>query len=182
MTDEHITHLSSLMSLSLPPQLSLVLGDTLAGLGQEEKDYKEEKKMDQYCVYCHTQVDVNTLRTNVVSVKRGRIKVKKISCHRCGKVILTKQWDVSASKSNVKESMQEEGKKETKEIEAKTKKKRKPKETNAGLILPTNKLANTSGICKSSTKASTKNKLKLMMSKSEPASKRGGLQDFLKKL
>jgi len=163
----------------------------LAGLGKQEREYREGGLDQQFCVHCHGEVTMDSVRMRNVTVTRGRRIKITLSCPRCRKIILTKYEDsekVRRKKTekveNVKQKVDDNPKKKRKvemvenikeKVDDKPKKKRKPKEVNAGLILPSAKPSSKAGNINA-------NKLKLLLSKPDQPKRGGGLQDFLKRL
>ena len=146
-----------------------------------------EEPPEGSCPYC------NALVARAKEEELGAT-IKSI-CYRCKRVLATKVKEEPAIKIELKEEMSTPVKLKVDEQkgEKRSKKKRK-KELNAGLILPPSKkpavsqcLPNTvlverpksSSLLAESSKS--KNKLKFLMAKSDPH-KKGGLQDFLKRL
>ena len=184
MPNVHARHISAMLALPtsqtgvpvLPPQISASLCHGLVALGEEPPEGN--------CPYCYALV------TRAKEEKIGA-KIKSI-CFRCKKVL--------SSKVQEKPPVQTEEKSppvklevEEQKGEKRSKKKRK-KELNAGLILPPSKkpalgqsLPNPISVERSKSSSllaessKSKNKLKFLMAKSDPP-KKGGLQDFLKRL
>ena len=204
----HTFHLSSLLSLQLPPQLSLVLGESLARLDRQAGAHPRRG----HCGHCHARRDGARARLEQVAASRSRPGMVREACHRCGKVVDTRLVDTSAvdssdpngslvDRSNPSDKVlgqrvvdinsqrdkvtnSKDGGPKLKTEDGKQKKKRKSKEANAGLLLPKVKSKHLHNITKpTAAKANPmfKSKLKFLMGKSE-APKRSGLQDFLKKL
>ena len=163
----------------LPPQISTGLCHGLVTLGEQPPEGS--------CPYCYASV------ARAQEEKTGS-KIKYI-CYRCKKVLTTKAREVPSIAVEKKEEKSPPLKLEVNEHtgEKRSKKKRK-KELNAGLTLPPPKkpavaqsLSNTVLVknSKSSSQlaesSKSKNKLKFLMGKADPP-KRGGLQDFLKRL
>ena len=187
MRNVHARHISAMLTLPtsqtgvpvLPPQISAGLCHGLVALGEEPPEGS--------CPYCYALV---------ARAKEEEIGAKiKYICYRCKRFLATKVKEEPAIKIEKKEEMSTPVKLEVDEQkgEKRSKKKRK-KELNAGLILPPSKkpavnqsLPNTvlaersksSSLLAESSKS--KNKLKFLMAKSDPH-KKGGLQDFLKRL
>ena len=188
MPNVHTRHISAMLALptsqtggsALPPQISAGLCHGLVALGEEPPEGS--------CPYCYATV------TRSKEDKIGD-KIKSI-CYRCKKVIAIKAIEelaVTLEKKKeksppVKLQVQDEQK-----GEKRSKKKRK-KELNAGLTLPPTKkpavaqsLPNTVSVERSKSSSQlaesskSKSKLKFLMAKADPH-KKGGLQDFLKKL
>ena len=201
----HTSHLSSLLSLQLPPQLCLVVGESLARLDRKVGDHPRRG----HCGHCHIRRDGARDRLEQVAASRSKPQMERVVCHRCGKVLDTRLVDnsvldtsdrlvdVSGSVDKVlnkrvmdmnsprdKGTVSLEGGMKIKTEEVKHKKKRKSKEVNAGLLLPQGKtklLQTSMKPLTAKVNPMSKNKLKFLMAKAETP-KRSGLQDFLKQL
>jgi len=189
MPSVHARHISAMLALQtsqngtvpvLPPQISAGLCHGLVTLGEGPSDGR--------CPYCYARVAR-------ARVEETGSKIKSI-CYRCKKVLSTKTKEVPKIEIEMKEEKSPPVKLKVQEehtVEKRSKKKRK-KELNAGLTLPppkrpavTPSLPNTVLVDKPKSSSQlaesskSKNKLKFLMGKADPP-KRGGLQDFLKRL
>ena len=186
MPNVHTRHISAILALTpsqdgvpaLPPQIAVGLCHGLVTLGEEPPD--------RSCPYCYASAE---------KAKDEKVGAKiKYTCYRCKKVFKTRDIEKPTPKIENKEENFKQEVNEPKS-EQKPKKKRK-KELNAGLNIPPPKrlamnssLTNTvqleempkCSVSKLAESSKSKNKLKFLMAKADPP-KRGGLQDFLKKL
>jgi len=189
MPNVHARHISAMLALPasqngvpvLPPQISAGLCHGLMALGEEPPAGR--------CPYCFALV---------ARAKEERIggKIKSICC-RCKKVLTTKAVEepaiIEIEKKQEKCPPVMLNVHDEQKGEKRSKKKRK-KELNAGLTLPPPKksalaqsLPNTVSVERSKSSSllaessKSKNKLKFLMAKADPH-KKGGLQDFLKRL
>ena len=183
--EEHCGHLTSLMALLPPPPLALVVGEALARLRRGERAYRVGAKGDQWCPYCHSRLGEG---------KEARQEVRKghlvVTCRRCARHLATKEVQENRGPETEEKSLVMESSqlKPAMEEPSKPKKKRKAKEANAGLVLPSTKKPPSippskppPGKPSPKTQSLAKNKLRLLMANSQTP-KRSGLQDFLKKL
>lgn len=179
----NLRHIASCNSLvSTLPQLRLSLGSASSRIKEANKI--EAKNNGELCDFCFTSIDRTKANVELTESKKGQMDILTIACHICKKVCHRKEIEKIPErefKDHVK-SVQSRSTDDMSDLSVKKKKKKK-KEENAGLIMPIKKVQNSMKPNSSSMNKSSisKDKLKLLMVKSE-APKRGTLQDFLKKL
>merc|ERR1719186_2055340 len=181
-SEKNLDHILSCTEV-LPglPQLRLSLNSAAARIMHVNR--LDRKDNAEVCGFCFTVIDVSKAKMELVKVKKSKAEVLNVSCHMCHKVCQTKELEKIPERNSSEPSLKTFDTNVGANKDGSKKKKKRNKDENAGLMIPTVKTPAISKIPeKNSLRSSfSKDKLRLLMSKGN-SPKRGGLQDFLKKL